>query len=82
MGRDESPAETFQRKLKMPEAFARAFESAGYTSIDEIAYVPAEELRQAVEMPDWVFDDIRRRAREWLLDDAIGGKPPMDGIDV
>ncbi len=52
--------------------FARAFEDAGYTSLEEIAYVPIEELKQIRAIPEWVLDDVRRRAREYLLHDALG----------
>ena len=66
----------FRRILKVPERFAQAYADAGYMSIEEIAFVPTDELKSVVAMPDWVFDDIRRRAREYLMYDAMGGKPP------
>ena len=76
---EETPANMFRRILKIPERFAAAYDAAGYTSIDEIAYVPIEELKSVVEMPDWVFDDIRKRAREHLMYQALGGQPPPWG---
>jgi N utilization substance protein A len=69
---DETPALMFQRILRISDVFARAFEDAGYTALEEIAYIPIDELKQIGAVPEWVLDDIRRRAREYLLSDALG----------
>jgi N utilization substance protein A len=69
---DETPALMFQRILRISDVFARAFEDAGYTALEEIAYIPIDELKQIGAVPEWVLGDIRRRAREYLLSDALG----------
>ena len=74
---DETPALMFQRILRVSESFARAFEEAGYTSIEEIGYVPFDELKQLKEFPEWALTDVRQRARQHLLDQA--DRPPREG---
>ena len=69
---DETPALMFQRILRVTENFARAFESARYATLEEIAYIPIEELKQISAIPEWVLDDARIRAREYLLRDVLG----------
>lgn len=64
---EETPAIMFQRILRISEPHARAFEVSGYTAIEEIAYVPFDELKQLKEIPEWVLTDIRQRAREYLF---------------
>ena len=61
----------FQRTLRISEDLARKFQTAGYVTLEEIAYVPIEEIKQVGEIPEWVLDDVRRRAREYLLHDAL-----------
>ena len=68
---DETPALMFQRTLRISEDCARTFQTAGYETLEEVAYVPIEELKQMKEVPEWVLEDIRRRAREYLLRDAL-----------
>jgi N utilization substance protein A len=67
---DETPALMFQRILRVSESFAHAFEEAGYTSIEEIGYVPFDELTQLKDIPEWALTDVRQRARQHLLDEA------------
>jgi N utilization substance protein A len=67
---DETPAIMFQRTLRVSQEFARALEDAGHTTLEEIAYVPIEEFKQIKAVPEWVLNDIRSRAREFLLREA------------
>jgi N utilization substance protein A len=70
----------FQRILRAPERFAHAFVRAGYTSIEEVAYVPVDELKRVEGIPDWAMNDLRSRAREYLINVALDGKhPPSAG---
>jgi transcription termination/antitermination protein NusA len=69
---DETPVLMFQRILRVSEDCAREFQTAGYKTLEEIAYVPIEELKQIKKVPEWVLEGIRRRAREYLLRDALG----------
>jgi N utilization substance protein A len=66
---NESPAAMFQRILRTSESHARTFEEAGYSTIEEIAYVPLNEFLQ-LNAPEWVLNEIRERAREYLLIEA------------
>ena len=68
---NEAATLMFQRILRISEGSARAFEDAGYTTLEEIAYVPIKELKAIRAIPDWVLDDVRERAREYLLGDAL-----------
>jgi N utilization substance protein A len=43
----------------------------GFTSLEEIAYVPAEELLQIEEFDEQIVEELRNRARDVLLTKAI-----------
>jgi N utilization substance protein A len=76
---DELPAAMFQRVLRAPENFARALVEAGYVSLEEIAYVPVDELRRIENVPEWALEDLRHRARQHLLNEALSGDHPPAG---
>ncbi|HZJ81149.1 MAG TPA: helix-hairpin-helix domain-containing protein, partial [Guyparkeria sp.] len=46
---------------------------AGFTSIEEIAYVPTEELLEVEGFDEDIVDELRSRARDALLALAISG---------
>jgi N utilization substance protein A len=69
----ESPAQTFQRKLKVSESLADKLVAGGITTLEEVAYVPFEELRKIAALSEEETMSLRNQARECLLREAIGG---------
>jgi transcription termination factor NusA len=62
----ESPEQLFQRTLKVSHAVASRLASAEFTSIEEVAYVPFDELLQAGGLSELETSQLRRIARLYL----------------
>jgi len=73
---EEEPRYLFMRSLGINLASARALEAAGFTSIEEVAYVPIAELLETKEVPEHRLMEIRKVARDALLKEALGNEPP------
>ncbi len=72
--RDEEMAKTrveFMDNLDIDEAAADVLVAEGFSSIEEIAYVPEKELYAIDAFDHETIDELRQRARNKLLADAI-----------
>ncbi|MDQ2069144.1 transcription termination factor NusA [Natronospira bacteriovora] len=65
--------ESFMKQLDVDEEVAMILVQEGFSSIEEIAYVPASELLEVEEFDEDVVDELRGRARDVLLTQAIAG---------
>jgi N utilization substance protein A len=63
--------EVFMRELDVDEELAGVLVDEGFTSLEEVAYVPAEELLQIDEFDEGIVEELRNRARDVLLTKAI-----------
>ncbi|MEA5445803.1 transcription termination factor NusA [Gammaproteobacteria bacterium AB-CW1] len=70
--------ESFMEKLDVDEEVAMILVQEGFSSIEEIAYVPASELLEVEEFDEDVVDELRGRARDVLLQMAISGEDGQD----
>src|SRR3990167_8658010 len=61
----------FMEQLDMDENVATVLVQEGFTNLDEVAYVPKQELLAIEEFDDELGDEIRNRARYLLLTRAI-----------
>ena len=92
----EGEAQTLQKvfmdDLDVDEEVAVILVQEGFSSVEEIAYVPNSELMQIEEFEEAIVEELRGRARDVLLTRAIvteegGGAEPaedlltMDGMD-
>jgi len=68
---NQSVQAMFQENLDVDPEIANILVQEGFTSLEEIAYVPAEELTQIEEFDDQIVDELRNRARDVLLTKAI-----------
>ncbi|MCH9699029.1 MAG: transcription termination factor NusA [Gammaproteobacteria bacterium] len=68
----------FMDKLDVDEDIASILVSEGFTTIDEIAYVPVNELLQIEEFDQETVDELRNRARDALLIDAITSEEKLE----
>lgn len=82
--------ELFMAALDVDEEVAGILVQEGFSSAEEIAYVPAAELLEIEEFDEDIVEELRRRARDYLLTRAIAqeeGKAPaedlrtMEGMD-
>lgn len=61
----------FMEQLDVDEEVAVILAQEGFSSLEEIAYVPAQELAGIEEFDDEIVEELRGRARDVLLTKAI-----------
>lgn len=61
----------FQEQLDVDAEVASILVQEGFTSLEEVAYVPTEELLEIEEFNDQIVEELRTRARDVLLTKAI-----------
>jgi N utilization substance protein A len=67
----------FIDNLDVDEEVAAILVQEGFSTVDEIAYVPPKELLEVEEFDEQMVNELRGRARDALLTQAISG-----GIDA
>ena len=73
--------ETFMRQLDVDEEVATILVQEGFSSIEEIAYVPASELTGIEEFDEAIVKELRDRARDVLLTQAIASEEKIDAAE-
>jgi N utilization substance protein A len=63
----------FMDQLDVDEEVAAILVQEGFSTVDEIAYVPPKELLEVEEFDEQMVDELRGRARDALLTQAISG---------
>ena len=63
--------ELFSGQLDVDEEVALILVQEGFASVEEVAYVPTSELMQIEEFDEDIVDELRNRARDVLLTQAI-----------
>jgi N utilization substance protein A len=63
--------QTFKEQLDVDEEVAAILVQAGFSSVEEVAYVPAAELASIEEFDEEIVKELRNRARDVLLTQAI-----------
>ena len=66
--------ESFKEQLDVDEDVAAILVQEGFTSIDEIAYVPVEEMLGIEEFDEELVEELRNRAKDVLLTKAIANE--------
>ncbi|MEX2576447.1 MAG: transcription termination factor NusA [Halofilum sp. (in: g-proteobacteria)] len=77
--------ESFQQQLVVDEEVANILVQEGFTTIEEVAYVPESELLDIEEFDEDIVSELRNRARDALLTRAIsrghgGGQEPSEAL--
>lgn len=67
----EGLVSNFMEKLDVDEDIAQILVEAGFSSIDEVAFVPMEEFLQIEEFDEELINQLRNRAKDILLTQAI-----------
>lgn len=76
----------FVQKLEIDESVAEVLVAEGFTSLEEIAYVPVDELKAIDGFDDEIAEELQRRASDVLLtQELLGGgatsqQPPADDL--
>ena len=63
----------FMDQLDVDEEVAAILVQEGFSTVDEIAYVPPKELLEVEEFDEQIVEELRGRARDALLTQAISG---------
>ncbi|MCT8469275.1 transcription termination factor NusA [Chromohalobacter canadensis] len=75
----DSLIEYFINHLEVDDELARLLVEEGFTSLEELAYVPLEELLEIEELDEALIETLRARAKDELLTLAIASEEALDG---
>src|SRR6476619_5976261 len=67
-----------QEKLEVDEEIAGILVAEGFSTVEEIAYVPAAELLAVEGFDEDIVEELRSRARDALLNDALAVEEELD----
>ena len=71
----------FTEKLDIDDDFATMLVEEGFTSLEEIAYVPVAELLAIDGMNEDIVDTLRERAKEALTTQALASEESLEGAE-
>ncbi|HED16145.1 MAG TPA: transcription termination/antitermination protein NusA [Gammaproteobacteria bacterium] len=84
--KSEAELEKFQKnfvkQLDVDEEVATILAQEGFTTIEEIAYVPASELADIEEFDEAIVEELRNRARDVMLTQAIVAEEVVEGAEL
>ncbi|ALM51074.1 transcription termination factor NusA [Halomonas huangheensis] len=75
----DSLVEHFVQHLDIEDDVARLLVEEGFTSIEEVAYVPVEEMLEIEDFDEDLVEELRARAKDELLNLAIASEEELDG---
>src|SRR5882672_3212483 len=70
--------QNFMKQLDVDEDVATILAQEGFSTIEEIAYVPQAELAAIEEFDEGIVKELRNRARDVLLTQAIASEESLD----
>lgn len=70
--------EAFMNELDVDEDFAALLVEEGFTSVEEIAYVPLEEMLAIEDLDEETVHELRRRAKDALLTKALVSEEQLE----
>ncbi|MFT7006245.1 MAG: N utilization substance protein A [Colwellia sp.] len=71
----------FIEKLDLDEDFATLLSDEGFTSLEEIAYVPADEMLKIDGLTEEIVEELRERAKEALTTQALASEETLEGAE-
>ena len=77
----EKIKQTFVEQLDVDEDIAEILLEVGFNSVEEIAYVPANEMLEIEAFDEDLVNEIRNRAKDALLINAIATEEKLDSIE-
>ncbi len=80
-GESRALVEQFKQQLDVDEDVAQILVQEGFSTIEEIAYVPTSELSGIEEFDEEIVKELRNRARDVLLTQAIANEEEIDGSE-
>jgi N utilization substance protein A len=80
-GESQKLVDMFKEQLAVDEDVAQILVQEGFSTIEEIAYVPASELSGIEEFDEDIVKELRNRARDVLLTQAIASEEEIDSAE-
>jgi len=74
----ETARQLFMEKLEVDAEIAAILVQEGFTTVEEIAYVPSSELIAIEGFDENIVEELRARARDALLTDALAVEEDID----
>ena len=74
--------EMFMAKLDVDDETAEVLVSEGFTSLEEIAYVPMEEILSIDGFDEEIAEELRNRAKDALLTQAIASEEDLSSMNM
>lgn len=71
----------FIDKLDLDEDFATLLAEEGFTSLEEIAYVPTAEMLEIDGLNEEIIEALRERAKEALTTQALASEETLEGSE-
>jgi len=71
----------FMEKLDVDEDLASLLVQEGFSTLEEVAYVPISEMLEIEGLDEATVNELRTRAREALLVQAIRSEESIEGVD-
>ena len=71
----------FMEKLDVDEDVANVLIDEGFTTLEEIAYVPLVEMLEIESFDEETVHELRERARNSLLTEAIATEEQLEGVE-
>ncbi len=71
---------TFMEKLDIDEELADLLIDEGFSSLEEVAYVPLAEMLEINGLDEEIVNELRNRARNVLLTEAIVTEEQLEGV--
>ncbi len=72
--------EKLMNALGVDQDVAEVLVEEGFTSVEEVAYVPIEELAGVEGFDDEIANELRSRAKDALLTQALASEESVDGV--
>ena len=73
--------EIFMQRLDVDEEVANILIQEGFSTLEEIAYVPINEMLEIEAFDENTVNELRSRARNALLVQAIASEEQVEGVD-
>ena len=73
--------DNFVKYLDIDEDFAKLLIEEGFTTLEEVAYVPVNELLEIEDLNEETVDMLRSRAKEALTTIALAQEESFDGVE-
>ncbi|WP_417227458.1 transcription termination factor NusA [Amphritea sp.] len=73
--------ELFVKHLDVDDDIAEILVDEGFTSLEEVAYVPADEMLEIDGFDEEIVDELRTRAKDALLNLELANEEALDNVE-